>query len=133
MKIVHISAECYPLAKVGGLADVVGALPKYINKTSHEACVVLPKYATAAIESAETQLVFSGRITLAKKHHDYKIHRVNDFGFPAFLISIPELFDRPNVYSYPDDTERFTAFQIAFLDWLTQTEQHPDIIHCHDH
>ena len=45
MKIFHLSAECYPVAKVGGLADVVGALPKYLNKELAEASVVMPKYA----------------------------------------------------------------------------------------
>ena len=41
MEIFHISAECYPVAKVGGLADVVGALPKYLNKHGQNAKVVL--------------------------------------------------------------------------------------------
>jgi starch synthase len=40
MEIFHISAECYPVAKVGGLADVVGALPKYQNKAGHLTRVV---------------------------------------------------------------------------------------------
>jgi starch synthase len=46
MEIFHISAECYPVAKVGGLADVVGALPKYQNKAGHLTRVVIPCYDT---------------------------------------------------------------------------------------
>ena len=46
MEIFHISAECYPVAKVGGLADVVGALPKYQNNTGHSVRVVIPCYET---------------------------------------------------------------------------------------
>ena len=46
MEIIHISAECYPVAKVGGLGDVVGALPKYLNKLGQYAKVVVPGYAT---------------------------------------------------------------------------------------
>jgi starch synthase len=46
MEIIHFSAECYPIAKVGGLGDVVGALPKYQNKLGHVAKVVMPAYST---------------------------------------------------------------------------------------
>jgi starch synthase len=46
MEIIHLSAECYPIAKVGGLGDVVGALPKYQNKLGHVAKVVMPAYQT---------------------------------------------------------------------------------------
>ena len=44
MEIIHISAECYPMAKAGGLGDVVGALPKYQTKLGHFAKVVMPMY-----------------------------------------------------------------------------------------
>ena len=44
MKILHISAECYPIAKVGGLADVVGALPKYQNSKTVISQVIMPFY-----------------------------------------------------------------------------------------
>ena len=46
MEIIHVSAECYPVAKAGGLGDVVGALPKYQNELGHIAKVVMPMYKT---------------------------------------------------------------------------------------
>jgi len=46
MEIIHVSAECYPVAKAGGLGDVVGALPKYQTKAGHFAKVVMPMYRT---------------------------------------------------------------------------------------
>ena len=46
MEIIHVSAECYPVAKAGGLGDVVGALPKYQNKAGHHAKVVMPMHRT---------------------------------------------------------------------------------------
>ena len=46
MEIIHVSAECYPYAKAGGLGDVVGALPKYQNKLGNIAKVVVPMYRT---------------------------------------------------------------------------------------
>ncbi|MGY0037891.1 glycogen synthase [Pedobacter sp. NJ-S-72] len=50
-----------------------------------------------------------------------------------YLVYIAGLTDRDKVYGYEDDTERFLAYQIATLDWITQWEHRPDVIHCHDH
>ena len=46
MIVLHVSAECYPMAKAGGLGDVVGALPKYQKKMGDESMVVMPMYDT---------------------------------------------------------------------------------------
>ena len=54
MEIIHFSAECYPVAKVGGLGDVVGALPKYQNKLGHVAKVVMPAYDTKFLHQEST-------------------------------------------------------------------------------
>ncbi|MFN3907699.1 MAG: glycogen synthase [Flavobacterium sp.] len=135
MQIYHVSAECYPVAKVGGLADVVGALPKYLQKAGAEAKVVMPAYDTKFVQQNAFTEVFQGELTLGWMHFRFQVFKeVNDqLGFELFLIAIPGLFDRPNVYSYQDDTERFTSFQIAFLQWLVHTNQQPDVVHCHDH
>ncbi len=53
MEIIHVSAECYPVAKAGGLGDVVGALPKYQNKMGHVAKVVMPMYRTKFLHDNE--------------------------------------------------------------------------------
>lgn len=135
MELFHISAECYPVAKVGGLADVVGALPKYQNQLGHHAKVVVPGYANKFTNENAFDIVHNGKLRLGNFTFNYSVLReqTNKLGFELYLIAIPDLFDRPNVYSYEDDTERFTAFQIAFLNWLTETGQKPDLIHCHDH
>ena len=135
MRIFHISAECYPVAKVGGLADVVGALPKYQNLLGHYSSVVVPGYETKFNSENLFENVHNGELKLGSFQFSYSIlkEKTNKLGFELYVIAIPELFDRPNIYSYPDDTERFLAFQIAFLNWLTETNQFPDIIHCHDH
>ncbi len=135
MMLFHISAECYPVAKVGGLADVVGALPKYQNQLGHSAKVVVPGYDNKFTQENEFESVHSGKLKLGELLFSYTVlkEKTNKLGFELYCIAIPELFDRPNVYSYEDDTERFLAFQIAFLNWLTATNQYPDVIHCHDH
>lgn len=135
MQIYHVSAECYPVAKVGGLADVVGALPKYLQKAGAEAKVVMPAYDTKFVQQNAFTEVFQGEITLGWMQFKFQLFKENSnqLGFELYLVAIPGLFDRPNVYSYQDDTERFTSFQIAFLQWLVQTNQQPNVIHCHDH
>ncbi len=142
MKIVHLSAECYPVAKVGGLADVVGALPRYLNKQSANASVVMPKYANEWVSEHEFETVLSGSAPLGHWQFDYRIQRetADTLGFPLYVIDIPGRFDRPGVYtdeesggSYWDDFERFASFQIVALDWFNRMEEKPEIIHCHDH
>ncbi len=135
MKVFHLAAECYPIAKVGGLADVVGALPKYQNEAGLQASVVLPFYDRKFVQENEFDVVFEASNLLGTKRYEFEIwkERTNKLGFELFLIYIPGLLDRPEVYSYPDEREQFIAFQLAFLDWINWSQQKPDVIHCHDH
>ena len=124
MNIIHISAECYPIAKVGGLADVVGSLPKYLNEEGECAEVVMPKYETNWVEDHEFEEVYSGSFNFWGELTEFSIERLkdNEFGFPIYMISIPGRFDRPGIYIDPwsskpywDEKERFVSFQIAAL------------------
>lgn len=135
MRIFHLSAECYPVAKVGGLADVVGALPKYQNQAGLDAAVVMPYYNRKFVQENEFDIVFQSATLLGTRRLYFEIlkEKTNKLGFELFLVKIPGLIDRENIYSYPDETEQFIAFQIAFLDWISYSQQSPDIIHCHDH
>ncbi len=135
MEIIHISAECYPVAKVGGLADVVGALPKYQNQLGHIAKVVMPMHRTKFLYDNEWEVVHKGSFIMASNHLDYTIikEKTNKLGFDLYCVDIYGLLDRVNVYSYDDDTERFMAFQIAVVDWMSKWQHRPDIVHVHDH
>jgi starch synthase len=135
MKIYHLSAECYPVAKVGGLADVVGALPKYQNLAGLDAAVVMPFYDRKFTRENEFETVFQSATLLGTRRLYFEIlkEKTDKLGFSLYLVKIPGLIDRENIYSYPDETEQFIAFQIAFLDWISYSQQSPDIIHCHDH
>jgi starch synthase len=135
MEIVHISAECYPMAKAGGLGDVVGALPKYQCQAGHIAKVVMPMYRTKFLYANEWVVDFKGNANLGDWFFDYTIIREkkNSLGFDLYLVDINGLLDREKIYGYDDDTERFTAFQIAVVNWLASWEHRPDVVHCHDH
>lgn len=135
MEIIHVSAECYPVAKAGGLGDVVGALPKYQNDLGHVAKVVMPMYRTKFLYQNDWELVHEGAQQLGNHWFKYAVIRekTNKLGFDLFLVDINGLLDREKVYGYDDDTERFLAFQIAVCDWLSKWQTKPDILHCHDH
>ncbi len=135
MEILHISAECYPVAKAGGLGDVVGALPKYQNQMGHTARVVMPMYRTKFLNENEWDVDFKGHHYLGQRYFDYTIikERTGKLGFDLYLVDIYGLLDREKIYGYDDDIERFVAFQIAVTDWLNHWAYKPDIVHCHDH
>ena len=135
MEILHVSAECYPYAKAGGLGDVVGALPKYQNKSGHISKVVIPMYRTKFLYENEFEVVHKGAFTMANYWLNYTIIKesTNRLGFDLYLVDIFNLLDRQKIYGYDDDTERFTAFQIAVVDWINNWNHLPDIIHAHDH
>ncbi|WP_339847244.1 glycogen synthase [uncultured Dokdonia sp.] len=134
MNILHVSAECYPVAKVGGLADVVGALPKYQNRIGHTAAVIMPYYKTSWVEHANGTIVFCHDLVIEGKTYFSEVIDVdNELGFPLFVVRITELTDRKNVYGYEDDPLRFIAFQRVVLQWVLSLKRKLDIIHCHDH
>jgi starch synthase len=134
MKIVHISAECYPIAKVGGLADVVGALPKYQKASNIVSQVIMPFYDNAFTRENVFSTLYRADLNLGDVAYEFRVLtlKTNTLDFDVFFIDVPELLFKEFVYSF-DDTERFLAFQIAALDWMLTWESYPDIIHCHDH
>lgn len=135
MQILHVSAECYPVAKAGGLGDVVGSLPRFQNEKGNQASVVMPMYRTPYLYSHEWEVVHKGKTNLGHWNFDYTVikEKFNAQGFPLFLLDINGLLDREKVYGYSDDTERFCAFQIAVVDWINSWSELPAIVHVHDH
>lgn len=135
MEIIHVSAECYPVAKAGGLGDVVGALPKYQCKSGDIAKVIMPMYRTKFLYENDWTVDFKGSANLGNWYFDFTVIKEpsNKLGFDLFLIDINGLLDRHKIYGYDDDAERFTAFQIAVVSWISSWEHQPDVVHCHDH
>lgn len=143
MKIIHLSTECYPAAKVGGLGDVVGALPKYQNKSGHSASVVMPYYHTKWLLEQSKEVVFSGSFDFGAVNYGFEVLKLevyNQLGFDLYAVSIPGLFDRADVYIDPitktgfaDEIDRNIGFQVAAVQYINALAELPDVVHCHDH
>ena len=129
MKILFASAEAYPLAKVGGLGDVAGSLPKALRSLGHDVRMVLPRYGMIrdAKDDGGPFAVRAGGSAL-----EARLKTTNLSGLPVYLIDRPDLFDRPKIYEYEDDGKRFGFFCRAILDSLPAADFWPDVIHLND-
>src|SRR5580698_3043714 len=118
MEILHVSAECYPASKAGGLADVVGSLPKYQNQLGQLAKVITPMHRTKFLYDNDFEVVHKGDFQMGNLWFPYTIikEKTNKLGFDFYMVDINGLLDRERIYGYDDDTERFFAFQIAVVD-----------------
>jgi len=135
MEILHVSFECYPVAKVGGLADVVGALPRYQQESGHFAKVVMPMHRGPFLYEHEWDVVHKASFKSGGHVFDFTIikERDNTLGFDLYCVDVYGLLDRERVYNYADDAERFLIFQICVMEWLNTWNHQPDVVHVHDH
>ena len=138
MKILFIASECAPIAKVGGLGDIIGTLPKAIKELGIDVRIALPKY--SIIEEEKYNFV------LVAKEVKLKGETVNIFkGFlaesqvPIYLIENKRYFGENDIYfertafagSFKE-IERFLFFSKAILEIFPKIKWTPQIIHCHD-
>jgi starch synthase len=132
---VHFAAECYPIAKVGGLGDVAGALPKYLNLANIKTCIFLPYYNQKWTKNNTTTVIFDGVLSTERYSKKFSIRSFSDegLGYDLFFVDIPELLYREQVYGYEDDPLRFLFFQQAALSFIATWKKRPEILHCHDH
>src|SRR6185437_13406590 len=139
MKILFAASECVPFCKTGGLADVIGALPKELRKRRHDVRIILPKYKT--IRAQEFGLKETGecvRVPMGERLETADLRGAKtDKGIPVYFVSHEGFFGRPGLYrsaqtDYPDNGERFAFFSRAVLEACKPMEFRPDIIHCHD-
>ncbi|XP_042521160.1 probable starch synthase 4, chloroplastic/amyloplastic isoform X2 [Macadamia integrifolia] len=137
LHIIHIAAEMAPVAKVGGLGDVVAGLCKVLQKKGHLVEIILPKYdcmqydrigdlraLDVAVESYFDGQLFKNKVWVGTIE-----------GLPVYFIEPhhpANFFWRGQVYGEHDDFKRFSFFSHAALELLLQAGKKPDIIHCHD-
>ena len=134
MKILMAASECVPFVKTGGLADVLGALPKALAAQGEDVRVVLPLYAEIP-EDYKQQMtqkcVFY--VDLGWRHQYCGVKELTLAGVTYYFIDNEYYFNRPYVYGLGgDEGERFAFFSRAVLEMLPRLNYFPDVLHCHD-
>lgn len=133
-KVLFIASECVPFIKTGGLADVVGSLPKYFNKEEYDVRVMLPKYLAISKEYLD-QMVYKTHFTmnLAWRNQYVGLFELEYDGVTFYFIDNEYYFAGSNPYgNIYEDIEKFAYFCKASLSVLPHIPFQPDIIHCHD-
>jgi starch synthase len=133
-RILMVSSEAAPLAKTGGLADVVGALPRELAALGHTTAAVLPRYGNIDLKKAR-RVWDALPVWLGPDRYDTSVW-LADQPDPVYLIDCPLLYDRPGLYGesgldYPDNHIRFAVFAKAALA-VARHIFRADILHCHD-
>ena len=134
--ICLLASEVLPLSKTGGLADVVGALAKYLHAAGLDVRTITPCYAgiDRAIECAPVAGLAAIPLALGSQRYLFSVLQTTlPGGAPAYLIDCPALFGRAALYtSDPDEHLRFLAFTRAALITCRRLGWTPDVIHCND-
>ena len=136
MHIAFVASECVPFSKTGGLADVVGVLPRSLAAAGHQISVFVPRYRHTHI-SEERTVVQSITVPFDDRYRFCSI--LTGAGYPGvrfFFVDYPPYFDRDGLYGtasgdFPDNAERFALFCRAVLEG-SKILGVPDIFHCHD-
>lgn len=133
LKVLFVASEAVPFIKTGGLADVVGTLPKELRRQGVDARVILPKYGMIKeMYKEQMKPVWQNSIPVAWRQKYVGIEEMNLDGMPVYFVDNEEYFKRDGVYGYDDDAERFSFFSRAVLNALPALDFMPDIIHLND-
>jgi starch synthase len=136
MHIAFAASEGVPFSKTGGLADVVGALPRALAAQGHQISVYLPRYRQTKLTDPQTVV----RSITVPYDDEYRFCSVVTAGASAgvryYFVEYPPYFDREALYGtaagdYPDNAERFAMFSRAVIE-ATKILGVPQVFHCHD-
>lgn len=121
-----------PFAKTGGLGDVAGALPKALRGAGADASLVLPLHQKTDRALLGKKLFDNLEFQWGPGTSRAAVWYSETIGAPTYLIDAPRYFDRPDVYGYRDDHERYACFCRAALALLKRLGDPPDIVHGND-
>jgi len=138
LRILMVTSEAAPLAKSGGLGDVLGSLPAALRARGHDVRVVLPYYRSVAQVAGELpRQAKTVAVPFGSECHPVHYCLAELDGVPVYCLDIPYLFDRPGLYGeggsdYPDNARRFALFCRAALELARTMRFAPDVVHAHD-
>ena len=133
-RILYVASEAVPFIKTGGLADVVGSLPKCFNKEEFDVRVILPKYMCMSEEwKSKMNYVTHFYMDLAWRSQYVGVLEMKYDGIQFYFIDNEYYFSGAKPYgNIYQDIEKFAFFSKAALSALPLIGFQPDIVHCHD-
>jgi len=139
MKILLASSEVEPYSKSGGLADVAGALAKFLGRAGHQVGVVTPLYRGIRARFPDVQpLDWQLDLPMGGERVQAKVCSRHPAGGPAvYFIDHPPFYDRAELYGerdadYPDNAERFIFFSKCVVNLARYLPWQPEVLHLHD-
>ena len=132
LKVLLVASESAPFVKSGGLGDVVGSLPKSLQKKNVDVRVVIPRHRVIKNETMYgVEFLGEFDVYLQWRKQRAKV-LVKPGEVPVYFIENDYYFSRGALYGFDDDNERFAFFGKAVLDMLAMLDFYPDVIHCND-
>ena len=132
VRLLFVASEMAPFAKTGGLADVVAALPAYLDRAGHDVRVVIPLYDSVDTKKHALEWEMDLEVPLGQHRYQTKIFRLAQ-GLRVYFVHCPALYARGRLYtSDADEHRRFLTLTYAALLICRQLDFAPDIIHAHD-
>ena len=133
MNILFATSEAAPFVKTGGLADVMGALPKTLARMGHDVRVILPLYEAVGEEwRAQMTYLQCFHVHLAWRTPYCGLFELKKDGVTYYFVDNEYYFKRRNIYGHYDDAERFAFFSRAVIESPGHLGFTPDVIHCND-
>ncbi|MCI6560840.1 MAG: glycogen synthase GlgA [Oscillospiraceae bacterium] len=133
MNILFAASEAVPYAASGGLADVVGSLPKKICAKGHDCRIVIPLYKAIGEEfRKEMTQITTITVDVSWRKQYCGIFTAEKNGIVYYFIDNEYYFARDGLYGFYDDCERFVFFSRAVLEMLRHIDFKPDIINAND-
>ena len=132
--VLFVASEAFPYAGTGGLGEVIGSLPKSLNKLGkYDARVILPLYESVSAEvRAKMQYLGNIYVPLAWRMQYCGLFRLEEDGTVYYFVDNEYYFKRNSLYGYGDDGERFAFLSRAVLELIPMLDFHVDVLHCHD-
>ncbi len=138
LRICFVSSEVAPLAKTGGLADVAGALPRYLHSMQHDVRLIMPLYAsidTHALDMHPVQFLQQAPLDLGSHRFRFSVFtaRLPGSQLMIYLVHCPALYERPGIYTgAADEHLRFLLLTRAAIETCQRMGFAPQIFHCND-
>lgn len=140
MKVLFVSSEAAPFAKVGGIADVVGALPRALKNLGIDVRIVIPRYSTVALGADSHVLLRDVAVRANGASELCTVYEtaLPDSTIPVYLIENIKYLSRGPIYNEHGNEDPFTElsrflfFDLSVAAMIPLLGWSPDIVHCHD-